>query len=73
MVKDSGPGEHVFRVTAVNGLGEGAASGGATITLDKLSKPRKVTAVKGAAGREADGGREVEGPRRRGRLRDHRL
>ena len=26
VVKDSGPGEHVFRVTAVNGLGEGAAS-----------------------------------------------
>ena len=49
MVTNSGPGEHVFKVSAVNTLGEGAAAT-AKITLDKLSKPRKVEALQGAAG-----------------------
>jgi hypothetical protein len=62
VVKDSGPGEHVFRVTAVNGLGEGGPSAGATITLDKLSKPRKVTALKGAAGGKRTAGAKWKAP-----------
>ena len=65
VVKDSGPGEHVFKVTAVNGIGQGAAAS-ATIKLDKLSKPRKAKAVKGAAGGQAHRGREVEATGRAG-------
>ena len=61
VVKNSGPGEHVFRVTAVNAIGEGAAAT-ATIKLDKLSKPRKVTALKGAAGGKRTAGAKWKAP-----------
>ncbi len=50
VVASSGPGDHVFTVRAVNVIGEGPASGGATIKIAKLSKPRKVKGVQGAPG-----------------------
>ena len=61
VVKNSGPGEHVFKVTAVNAIGEGAAAN-ATVKLDKLSKPRKVTALKGAAGGKRTAGAKWKAP-----------
>jgi len=60
-VKNSGPGEHVFMVTAVNVIGEGAA-GTTKVKLDKLSKPRKVTALRGAAGGKLTAGAKWKPP-----------
>jgi hypothetical protein len=49
-VKNNGPGLHTFQVVAVNVVGSSPKSDPATITLDKLSKPRQVAAVRGPAG-----------------------
>jgi hypothetical protein len=66
-VKDSGPGKHVFTVAAVNGIGE---SGRATaeITLAKMSKPRKVTALRGKKGGKTTAGVKWKPPASAGGL-----
>jgi hypothetical protein len=61
VVKNSGPGEHVFKVSAVNAIGEGTPAS-VKIKLDKLSKPRKVTALKGASGGKLTAGAEWKAP-----------
>ena len=59
-------------VTAVN-MTDASVAASATIKLDKLSKPREVKAVKGAAGGKAHRRREVEGAGGRRRLRHHQV
>jgi hypothetical protein len=61
VIMNSGPGEHVFKVRAVNAIGEGAPAT-VKVALDKLSKPRKVTALRGAAGGKLTAGAKWKRP-----------
>jgi hypothetical protein len=61
LIANPGPGEHVFRVSAVNLIGEGSDSS-ATISIDNLSKPRKVKAVRGKAGGRKTAGAKWKAP-----------
>jgi hypothetical protein len=61
LVQSSGPGAHVFRVSAVNVIGEGLGAS-AAVTLDPLSKPRKVKALRGAAGGKKTAGARWKAP-----------
>ncbi len=48
-VRNAGPGAHTLEVAAVNAVGASARVG-ATITLKKLSKPRKLATLRGKKG-----------------------
>jgi hypothetical protein len=50
VVKNNGPGNHEFKVKAVNSEGASPFSNATSVTLDKLSKPRQVAGVRGPAG-----------------------
>ena len=61
-VKNNGPGLHTFKVVAVNVAGASPKSGPATIKLDKISKPRRVTGIQGAAGGKLTAGAKWRPP-----------
>ena len=61
VVKNPGPGTHTLAVTAVNGISEGVA-GAASISVAKLSKPRKVVAPRGDAGGKLKAGARWKAP-----------
>ncbi len=67
LVKDSGPGKHVFAVAAVNGLGESVRAS-AEITLAKMSKPRKLTTIRGKKGGKKTAGVKWKAPASAGGL-----
>jgi hypothetical protein len=60
-LRDLGPGAHTLAVSAVNIVGAGAAAT-VSITLPKLSKPRKVTALQGRGGGRATAGAKWRPP-----------
>jgi hypothetical protein len=61
VVSDPGPGKHTFSVAAVNSIGAGAQVG-AAITIDQLSKPRKVKPVQGKKGGKLTAGARWKAP-----------
>jgi hypothetical protein len=61
LVSDPGPGKHTFSVAAVNSIGAGAQVG-ADITIDKLSKPRKVKPLQGKKGGKLTAGAKWKAP-----------
>ena len=61
-IKNNGPGKHVFKIAAVNVAGVSPKSGPTTIKLDKISAPRKVTGVQGAAGGKLTAGAKWKPP-----------
>jgi hypothetical protein len=61
VVSDPGPGKHIFSVVAVNGIGASAGADVA-ITIDKLSKPRKVKALQGKKGGKLTAGAKWKSP-----------
>ena len=67
VVKDSGPGKHVFTVAAVNALGESARAS-VEITLAKMSTPRKLTTLRGKKGGKLTAGVKWKAPASAGGL-----
>jgi hypothetical protein len=67
VVRDSGPGKHVFAIAAVNAIGQ---SGGVTaeITLAQLSKPRKLATLRGKKGGKKTAGVKWKPPASAGGL-----
>ena len=61
VVADPGPGKHKFTVAAVNGIGASAGVD-ASITIDKLSKPRKVKSLQGKKGGKKTAGAKWKPP-----------
>jgi hypothetical protein len=61
IVSDPGPGQHTLKVVAVNSIGPNAGADVA-ITIDKLSKPRKVKAVQGNKGGKLTAGAKWKAP-----------
>ena len=61
VVSDPGPGDHTFSVAAVNIVGASAGAN-AAVTIDKLSKPRKVKPVKGKKGGKLTAGAKWKAP-----------
>ena len=61
LVSGPGPGKHTLSVVAVNSIGAGAGVA-AGITIDKLSKPRKVKAVQGKKGGKLTAGAKWKAP-----------
>ena len=61
VVSDPGPGDHTFSVAAVNIVGASAGAN-AAVSIDKLSKPRKVKPVKGKKGGKLTAGAKWKAP-----------
>ena len=66
-VKNPGPGAHRVEVAAVNLIGASTRVGG-TVTLEKLSKPRKVKPLQGAKGGKRTVGAKWKAPASAGGL-----
>ena len=61
VVSDPGPGKHTFTVVAVNIVGASAGAN-ASMSIDKLSKPRKVKPVQGKKGGKLTAGAKWKAP-----------
>ena len=61
VVSDPGPGKHSLSIVAVNSIGASAGVA-ASITIDKLSKPRKVKTVQGKKGGKLTAGAKWKAP-----------